>query len=78
MIKIIFSLYFLDALPIFEHPRKEEVEVKVSENLVYLVCDALPGGRTSDYRRLASSSGQSTSASGKKCGKKKKKKRGGI
>ena len=26
----------------------EEVEVKVSENLVYLVCDALPGGRTSD------------------------------
>ena len=26
----------------------EEVEVKVSEELVYLVCDALPGGRTSD------------------------------
>ena len=26
----------------------EEVEVKVSENLVYLVCDALPGGSTSD------------------------------
>ena len=26
----------------------EEVVVKVSEDLVYLVCDALPGGRTSD------------------------------
>ena len=26
----------------------EEVEVKLPEDLVYLVCDALPGGRTSD------------------------------
>ena len=26
----------------------EEVVVKVSEDLVYLVCDALPGGSTSD------------------------------
>ena len=26
----------------------EEIEVKLPEDLVYLVCDALPGGRTSD------------------------------